>query len=149
MNTDNPLLQPWTGPYGLPPFAQTRAEHFEPAFELAMRQHLEEIEAIGTAAEAASFDNTVAALDRAGRLLDRIGGMFHNLASSETSPELQAAERALAPLFAAHESKLYMHGALFARIDALHTRRRELGLSDEQVRVLERYHTDFVRAERG
>ncbi len=146
MNTDNPLLQPWTGPYGLPPFAQTRAEHFEPAFELAMRQHLEEIEAIGTAVEAASFDNTVAALDRAGRLLDRIGGMFHNLTSSETSPELQAAERKLAPLFAAHDSELYMHAGLFARIDALHGRRHELGLNDEQLRVLERYHIDFVRA---
>jgi peptidyl-dipeptidase Dcp len=146
MTMENPLLQAWTGPYGLPPFKQTRAEHFAPALERAMQVHLEEINAIGNAAAAPSFENTVAALDRAGRLLDRVGGMFFNLTSSETSPELQAAERALAPLFAAHESKLYMHGALFARIDALHARRRELGLSDEQLRVLERYHTDFVRA---
>ena len=79
-------------------------------------------------------------------LLDRVGGMFHNLTSSETSPDLQAVERKLAPLFAAHDNKLYMHAALFARVVALHARRRELGLSDEQVRVLERYHTDFVRS---
>jgi peptidyl-dipeptidase Dcp len=111
-----------------------------------MQAHLDEIDAIGNAAEAPSFENTVAALDRAGRLFDRIGGMFHNLTSSETSPALQAVERELAPLFAAHDSKLYMHSALFARIDALHGRRRELGLDDEQVRALERYHTDFVRA---
>ena len=146
MNTDNPLLRPWTGPYGLPPFAETRAEHFAPAFELAMRGHLEEIDAIGHADAAPSFENTVAALDRAGRLFDRIGGMFHNLTSSETSPALQAVEREMAPLLAAHDSKLYMHAALFARIEALHGKRRELGLGDEQVRVLERYHTDFVRA---
>jgi peptidyl-dipeptidase Dcp len=146
MNIDNPLLAAWTGPYGLPPFAETRAEHFAPAFELAMQKHLEEIAAIGNAGEAPTFENTVAALDRAGRLLDRIGGMFHNLTASETSPALQAVERKLAPVFAAHDSKLYMHAALFARIDALHGRRRDLGLSDEQVRVLERYHIDFVRA---
>jgi peptidyl-dipeptidase Dcp len=146
MKTENPLLQAWSGPYGLPPFEQTRAEHFAPAFALAMQAHLDEIEAIGNATDAPSFENTVAALDRAGRLLDRISGMFFNLTSSETSPELQAVERTMAPLFAAHDSKLYMHAGLFARIDALHGKRRELQLNAEQLRVLERYHTDFVRA---
>ena len=146
MMTDNPLLQPWTDAYGLPPFARTRPEHFAPAFELAMRAHLEEIDAIGSAAAAPSFENTVAALDRSGRLFDRIGGMFHNLTSSETSPALQEVERKMAPLLAAHDSRIHMHAALFARIEALHGRRRELGLGDEQIRVLERYHIDFVRA---
>jgi peptidyl-dipeptidase Dcp len=143
---DNPLLQPWTAPYGLPPFAQVRAEHFAPAFELAMRSHLEEIEAIGQSPAPPSFENTVAALDRAGRLFDRITGMFYNLTSSETSPQLQAVERQMAPLLAAHDSRVYMHRALFARIDALHDKRAELGLSGEQLRVLERFHIDFVRA---
>src|SRR5450755_1484972 len=143
---DNPLLQPWTAPYGLPPFAQARAEHFAPAFEVAMRSHLEEIEAIGQTPAPPSFENTVAALDRAGRLFDRITGMFYNLTSSETSPQLQAVERQMAPLLAAHDSQVYMHRALFARIDALHARRGELGLSGEQLRVLERFHIDFVRA---
>jgi len=144
--SDNPLLQPWTGEYGLPPFAEARAERFAPAFEVAMRVHLEEIGAIGDATEPPTFDNTVAALDRAGRLFDRISGLFYNLTSSETSPALQAVEREMAPLLAAHDSRVYMHRALFARIDALHGRRHELGLGDEQLRVLERYHTDFVRA---
>ena len=143
---DNPLLQPWTGEFGLPPFAAVRAEHFAPAFELAMKAHLDEIGAIGNAAEAPSFASTIAALDRAGRLFERIGGLFHNLTSSETSPALQAVERQMAPLLAAHDSRVYMHRALFARIDSLHGRRHELGLSPEQLRVLERYHTDFVRA---
>ena len=91
--SDNPLLQPWTGEYGLPPFAEARAERFAPAFEVAMRVHLEEIGAIGDATEPPTFDNTVAALDRAGRLFDRISGLFYNLTSSETSPALQAVER--------------------------------------------------------
>jgi peptidyl-dipeptidase Dcp len=146
MTDDNPLLQPWTGEYGLPPFAEARAEHFEPAFRQAMQAHLAEIDAIGQSPEVPSFANTIAALDRAGRLFDRISGLFHNLTSSETSPELQAAERQMAPLLAGHDSKVYMHRALFARVDALHDERRALGLTDEQQRVLERYHIDFVRA---
>ncbi|MEO8922511.1 MAG: M3 family metallopeptidase [Caldimonas sp.] len=146
MNADNPLLQAWTRPHGLPPFAQTRAEHFAPAFEQACRAHLEEIDAIGNSGEAPTFENTVAALDRSGRLFDRIGGMFHNLTSSETSPALQEVERKMAPLLAAHDSRVHMHAALFARIDALHRKRHDLGLGDEQIRVLERYHIDFVRA---
>ena len=146
VSSDNPLLHPWTGEFALPPFAAVRAEHFAPAFGQAMQAHLAEIEAIGAAAEAPTFANTIAALDRAGRLFDRISGLFHNLTSSETSPALQAVERQMAPLLAGHDSAVYMHRALFARIDALHDQRRELGLSDEQLRVLERYHIDFVRA---
>ncbi len=142
----NPLLAPWTGPYGLPPFAAIRAEHFAPAFAQAMREHLSEIDAIGNASAAPSFANTVAALDSAGRRFERIGALFHNLTSSETSPALQAAEREMAPVLAAHDSRVYTHAALFARIDALHAERDSLDLDDEQARVLERYHLDFVRA---
>ena len=119
----NPLLAPWTGPYGLPPFAEVRAEHFAPAFAEAMREHLAEIDAIGSAAAAPTFANTVAALDSAGRRLERIGALFHNLTSSETSPALQAVEREMAPILAGHDSRVYTHAALFARIDALHAKR--------------------------
>ena len=142
----NPLLAEWRDPHGLPPFAKTRPEHFAPAFRQAMDEHLAEIEAIGDSGDPPTFENTVAALDRSGRLLDRVAGMFHNLTSSETSPALQAVEMQMAPLLAAHQSKSYMHAGLFARIDALHARRAELGLGDEQRRVLERFHIDFVRA---
>ena len=146
MTEDNPLLRPWAGEYGLPPFAEARAEHFAPAFGEAMRVHLAEIDVIAQSSEAPGFANTIASLDRVGRLFDRIGGLFHNLTSSETSPALQAVEREMAPLLAGHDSKVYMHRGLFARVDALHEQRHELGLSDEQLRVLERYQMDFVRA---
>ncbi len=144
--TSNPLLQPWDTPFGLPPFDQIRAEHFVPAFEAACAAHLAEIDAIAAQAEPPTFENTVAALDRSGRLYYRIEGVFHNLASSETSPALQQAERVLAPQLAAHQSAIYMHRGLFERIDALHARRDELGLSAEQRRLLDRFHFDFVRA---
>ena len=144
--TSNPLLQPWDSPYGLPPFDTVRPEHFEPAFDVAMGEHRAEIDSIGTSSSPAEFDNTVAALDRSGRLLVRIENLFHNLTASATSPALQAVQRRMAPLLAAHRSAVFMHQALFARVDALYERRAALGLTTEQQRVLERFHIDFVRA---
>ncbi len=145
-DTANPLLQHWDTPYGLPPFGQVQAQHFAPAFEQALTQHRAEIDAIATQAAPPSFDNTLAALDQSGRLLNRISLLFHNLTASETSPDLQAAQRDLAPRLAAHESAIYMHPELFARIDALHARRGALHLTPEQQRLLERVHLDFTRA---
>ncbi|MBC7483903.1 MAG: M3 family metallopeptidase [Rhizobacter sp.] len=144
--TSNPLLQPWNTRFGLPPFEAVRAEHFEPAFEVALKAHLAEIDAIGNEASPPSFDNTIAALDRCGRQFDRIESLFDNLTSSETSPALQAVQLRMAPLLAAHDSAVFMHRALFARVDALHEQRDTLALSPEQKRLVERFHTDFVRA---
>ena len=140
----NPLLEPWAT--GLPPFARIRAEHFEPAFRAAMAAQLAEIDAIGSDPAAPTFTNTIAALDRSGRLFNRIESVLQNLASSETTPELQAVEMRLAPQLAAHASALSMHAPLFARIDALHEQRATLAIDAEQRRVLERFHVDFVRA---
>jgi len=144
--SDNPLLQRWNTPYGLPPFGAVRPEHFEPAFDAAIAGHRAEIDAIGADPEAPTFANTIAAFDRAGRMLVRLCHLFFNLTSSETSPALQAVETRMAPLLAAHESWIYMHRGLFARIEHLHERRADLGLNAEQQRVLERFHTDFERA---
>ena len=144
--TSNPLLQPWDTAYGLPPFEAVRTEHFEPAFAVALKAHLAEIDAIGNAPAPPSFDNTIALLDRCGRQLSRIESLFDNLVSSETSPALQAVQRRMAPLLAGHDSAVSMHRALFARIDTLHAQRDALGLAPEQRRLIERFHTDFVRA---
>ena len=144
--TGNPLLQTWTGRHGLPPFERVTAAHFEPAFDVALQQHLAEIDAIAQAAEQPSFENTVVAFDASGRLLSRISLMFHNLTASETSPALQEAEQRMSPRLAAHENATYMHAALFARIDALNEQRDASRLDTEQMRLLERIHLDFVRA---
>jgi peptidyl-dipeptidase Dcp len=140
----NPLLQPWDTPHGLPPFSRFEPAHFQPAFQAAMRAHRDELDAIAQQAEAPSFDNTVAAFDRAGRLLGRIESVFYNLTASETSPALQAVQREMAGPLAAHANSVYMNASLFARIDALYEARSTLGLSAEQLRLLERIHFDFV-----
>jgi len=142
----NPLLQSWEAPHGLPPFDTVRPEHFVDAFEVALADQRAEIDEIGAQAAAPSFDNTLGAFDRSGRLLARLDGLFHNLTASETSPALQAVERQLAPRMAAHGNAIYMHAALFQRIDALHAQRESLGLGAEQRRLLERVHLEFVRA---
>src|SRR5678815_1719316 len=116
------------------------------AFAEAMAKHLAEIDAIAGAGEAPTFENTIAALDRAGRDLVRIESLFWNLTSSETSPALQEVQRAMVPQLAAHENRVRTRAGLFARIDALHARRDSLGLDDEQRRLLERFHLDSVRA---
>jgi peptidyl-dipeptidase Dcp len=144
--TSNPLLQPWDTPHGLPPFARIQAAHFAPALDAAFAEHQADIERIAGSAQAPTFDNTIATLDRSGRLLDRIASLFYNLASSETSPALQEVERQLAPRMAAHHNAVHTNAALFKRIDALHERRATLDLNPEQKRVLERIHFDFVRA---
>jgi len=145
-STANPLLQDWNTPYALPPFAEVKAEQFAPAFQTALSAHRAELDAIAAQTDAPSFANTLMAFDRSGRLLSRLEGLFHNLTASETSPQLQAVERELAAPLAAHNNAVYMHAALFSRVDALHQQRDKLDLSPEQLRLLERVHLDFVRA---
>lgn len=146
MNDTNPLLQAWQTPHGLPPFELLQAEHFEPALRAAMQQHRDELAAIAVQAEAPSFDNTLAAFDRAGRRLAGVAAIFYNLTSSATNPALQAVQRTMAGPMAAHHSAVYNDARLFERVAALHRRRETLGLSAEQQRLLDRVHTDFVRA---
>ena len=144
--SSNPLLQDWDTPYGLPPFDAIRTEHFEPALRTAMQANRDELDAIATQAEAPSFDNTIAAFDRCARQLARIESVFYNLASSQTSPELQAVQREMAAPLSAHYSVVFMHAGLFKRVDALHAQRESLALTPEQLRLLERTHLDFVRS---
>jgi peptidyl-dipeptidase Dcp len=142
----NPLLAPWDGPFGLPPFAQVRSHQFRAAFEQAMGAHRAELKRIGGNPAEPDFGNTLAAFDASGRTLARIEALFHNLTASATDEELQAVQREMAAPLAAHWSAVYMDAALFERIDALHARRTTLGLDGERLRLLERVHHDFVRA---
>ncbi len=142
----NPLLEDWNTPYSLPPFGEVNADHFAPAFAVALKSHRDEIDTIANSRDTATFENTIAAFDKSGRLMTRIESLFYNLTASETSPALQAVERDLAGPLAAHSNAIYMHAGLFKRVDALHVRRHELHLNAEQLRLLERVHLDFVRA---
>ncbi len=146
IDRSNPLLQAWDEPFGLPPFERVRAEHFPSAFEQAMAAQRAEIDHIANASAAPTFENTVAALDRSGRLLARTEQLFFNLTASETSPDLQAVERDVAPKLAAHDNAILLDEALFKRIDELLARRGTLALNAEQLRLLERVHLDSVLA---
>src|SRR5207342_2534295 len=107
----NPLLQSWDAAHELPPFGAARPEHFGPAFEHAVAAHAAEIAAIANDPAAPTFENTIAALDASGRALSRIELMFWNLSASETSPALQAVERAWSPKLAAHQNAVYLDAA--------------------------------------
>ncbi|MGA7816981.1 M3 family metallopeptidase [Caballeronia sp.] len=141
----NPLLQDWQTPYQLPPFQQIKPDHFASAFAVLFEQHLAEIDALADNPAAPTFDNTVAAFDAAGAMLDRVRLTFENLCASESPAELQAVEREMAPLLAAHDSHVTMHAGFFARLNAVHQQTAALDLSEEQQRLLQRLHTDFVR----
>ena len=141
----NPFFEDWTAPFGAPPLDRIKPEHFPPAYDRALAEHTAEIAAIAENPEPPSFDNLVVALEKSGRLLTRVDGVFSNLTSSATNDALQAIELDMAPRLSAHWSAISMHPVLFARLDALYRQRGELGLDNEQLKLLERYHLDFVR----
>jgi peptidyl-dipeptidase Dcp len=142
----NPLLEPWSGPFEAPPFDRFEPRQFRPAFDAALEQARAEIDAVAADPAAPTFANTIEALERSGRSLDKVAGVFFNLAGAHTNDELQAIEREIAPKLARHRSETYLNEALFKRIDALKDDKDKLGLSVEQTRVLDRYHLDFTRA---
>src|ERR1700721_173221 len=142
----SPLLEPWPGPFEPPPFARFEPRQFPPAFDAALEQARAEIDGVAANPEPPTFPNTIEALERSGRSLDKVASVFFNLAGAHTNDELQTIEREIAPILARHSSETYLNEALFKRIDALKGRAGKLGLSAEQARVLDRYHLDFTRA---
>lgn len=146
MAPQNPFFETWTTPFGLPPFDRIGPEHFPPAFDRAMADQLAAIAAISGAAAPADFLNTIEALERSSRPLDRVSQVFDNLNSSATNDALDAIARDYAPKLAAHHSAIMLDAALFARIGDLYRRRSTLGLAADQQRLLERWHLRFVRA---
>jgi peptidyl-dipeptidase Dcp len=142
----NPFFAPWDTPFAAPPFEAIETAHFKPAYAEALAAHQAEVKAIAESAEAPSFDNTVAALEKSGKALRRVDGVFSQLSSALTDDALQAVELEMAPIVTRHWNDVFLNPKLFARIDALHSKRDTLGLTPEQVRVLERYHLDFVRS---
>jgi len=147
--TANPLLADWTTPDGVPPFDAIKPEHFRPAYTQSLADHEVEIAAIKAVPAAPSFDNTIGALELSGRALTRVENTFHMLVSAHSNEDLLAIEREIVPLTALHWNKVNTDAALFARVDALMQQAGKLGLTAEQARVLERYHTGFRRAGAG
>ena len=147
--SDNPLLGPWTTPFAMPPFDRIEIAHFVPAFDKGFADNRKEIAAIAGDPAAPTFANTIDTMERAGQRLQRASAVFFNLAGTDTNPEIQAIERALAPRFAKHGMRIYQNETLFARVDALYRKRKKLKLNEEQLRVLERYQRAFVKSGAG
>ncbi len=146
VSPDNPLRHPSPLPFELPPFAEITPEHCREALLAGMAEQRAEVAALIGSEEEPTFENTVVALEWSGRLLHRGWAVFGNLTSSVSTPVLREIEREMAPLEAAHADALRLDPDLFARIDAVHAVRHDRCLDDESVRLIERYHLDFVLA---
>src|SRR5204862_7997023 len=143
---DNPLLTESLLPYHVPAFDKIKDEHFAPAIEEGMRQQLKEVEPVANNSEKPTFDNTIVALERTVRLLDRAERTFENLNACNTNPTLQKIDTEMAPKLAAHRDAIHLNSKLFARVQELYSNRDKLGLDPESAYLLERYYKDFVRA---
>src|SRR5437588_11121647 len=137
--TDNPLLTESSLPYHIPAFDKIKDEHFAPAIEEGMNQQLKEVETVANNSEKPTFDNTIVALERTGRLLDRAERTFENLNACNTNPEMQKIEKEMAPKLSAHRDAIHLNGKLFARVKQLYDNRDKLGLDPETAYLTERY----------
>ena len=146
LDASNPFATPSRLPFAFPPFDAIRHEHYRPAFDAGVAEHRADIAAIRGNPEPATFANTVEALERSGRLLERTMRVFYEMANSMATPEMQELEGELMPEWSAHRDAILLDAELFARLDTVHVMRHESGLDEEQVRLVERHHTDFVRA---
>ncbi len=144
--TENPLLSDWAGPFGAPPLDEIENTHFLPAFEASMAESRANIEAIATDPAAPTFANTVEALERASRALDRVCAVFFNLTGVQATDEIETIQTEISPKLALFGAEVASDPRLFARVDALMERRSELGLTSEQDRVLELTHLGFQRS---
>lgn len=145
----NPLLDPPDRPFGLPAFDALTDDHFAPAFDSALAEARTNVAAIAANPAAPDFANTIAALELAEQTLDRVAGVFFNLAGADSTPAREALQRDLAPRLSAFASEITNNKALFARIESLWERRDTLGVNAEQARVLMLYRRMFQRAGAG
>ena len=146
VTSDNPFFAPSELQFGYPRFDLIKNEHYEPAMVQGMVEQRAEIDAIASNPDAPTFDNTLAAMERSGQLLDRSARVFFGLSSAHTNDEIEAIQVRISPQFAEHQDAILLNQALFARVQTLHSQRADLGLDAESLRLLEETYKDFVRA---
>ncbi len=143
--TPNPFLTEYTTPFQVPPFDQIKNEHYLPAFEAGMKEQLAEVEAIVNNEETPTFENTILPFDKSGKILSRVSNVFFNLNECLTDDEMIAIAEQVLPMLSKHSDSIMMNPKLFERIDYVYQHRAEMGLDDQQIRVVEKYEQDFVR----
>ena len=146
LEASNPFASVSTLPFNYPPFDKIKNEHYAPAFAEGMLEQVTQVNAIANNPKAPTFDNTIVAMEKSGRLLSRVRTVFGNLSGTNTNDAMQAIDRDLAPKLAAHGDAIRLNEKLYQRIKTLYDRRSKLKLDAESLYLLERYHTDFVRA---
>src|SRR3984885_14273846 len=142
----NPFYSASTLPFGAPPFDKIKNSDYQPAIEAGMAQQLAEINKIANNPVAPSFENTLVALERSGRLLARASAAFNGVSQANTNPVLQNAKTALAPQIAAHQDVIRLNHKLFERGAALYKKRASLKLDSESLRLVEREYDAFIHA---
>jgi len=143
---ENPLLKPWNGPYGgVPAFNEYKVSQFKPAIEFAIQEKLNEIDAIANNTKAPTFDNTIAALERSGKTIDRISAVYGIYRSNLSSSEFNVIDREMSPKFSEFSDKINQNKKLFTRIETLYNSKESKKLNSEQQRLIWLYYTNFVR----
>jgi len=143
----DPFKDPWTGPHGgLPNFDTVKVDRFKPALETAMAEKLREIDAIANNPAPATFENTIAAMENSGRMLDRVSTLFYLWSSNLNSPEFQALEEEMAPKLAAFWDSITQNRKLFDRIATVYEGSKTQKLTPEQQRLVWVHHNNFVRS---
>ncbi|MGH9528336.1 MAG: peptidyl-dipeptidase Dcp [Terriglobales bacterium] len=142
----NPFFAASTLPFHAPPFDKIKNEDFQPAIEAGMAQQQAEIERIAGNPDAPTFENTMVAMEKSGQLLDRVTAAFNGVTGANTNDTLQKVKTIEAPKLAAHRDFIYLNTKLFARVEAIYKERATLKLDPESLRLIERYHDDFVHA---
>lgn len=146
---DNPFFSEYTTPFGVPPFDKITNDHFLPAFTEGMKQHAAEIEAIATNPETATFENTIVAMDKGGKLLNKVSYVFFNLKSAVNDSIKQQIANDVAPLMSKHYDDITFNQALYQRVKTVYQQKDSLELNTEQKRLLEVTYKDFERAGAG
>jgi len=144
-DSENPFFTEYTTPFQVPPFEQIKLEHFMPAIDEGVLQQEAEIKAIVENQDEPTFENTILAFDNSGELLSKVNSVFGPLNSSVTNDEMQALAREISPKQTRHRDNIMLNPVLFQRIKAVYEKRNDLGLDEQQLRLVEKYFQDFER----
>ena len=145
MQAQNPFFEPFTTPHGTMPFNRIAVEHYEPAIWEGMARQNREIDTIINNPQPATFQNTVLALEKSGRLLQQVENVFGNLLSAETNDAMQELAKKLMPLLDEHANNIGLNEKLFARVKAVYEQRQAEGLTAEQLKLVEETYEGFIR----
>ena len=145
----NPFFTEFQTEYGVPPFDKIKQEHYEPAFLKGIEEQNQNIEAIIENTEAATFENTIVALDNSAPILDRVNAVFFNLTEAETTDALTELSMKMAPVLSEHDDNISLNEKLFKRVNEVYRQKDSLNLSSEQQRLLDKTYKRFVRSGAG